>query len=357
MSFLEVTKKEAIKQQNIMEFTAQQIAAFLHGEVIGNPDVKVSDLAKIEEGKPGQLSFLSNPKYTEFLYTTQSSIVLLDATIQVEEGRSYTPTLVRVADARAAMGMLLNMVQAALNPKKTGVEQPSFVADGVQIPADAYVGAFAYLAKGVTVGEGSQIYPQTYIGENVKIGKNCLIYAGVKIYHDCVIGDNCILHSGCVIGADGFGFAPVDGQLQKISQIGNVILEGDNEIGANTTIDRAVMGHTVIGRGTKMDNMVQIGHNVVMGQNNIFCAQVGVAGTTKIGDWNTFAGQVGVAGQLSIGNQNVFGAQSGIPGNIKDGQVLMGTPVIPAKEWARQAVYLKRLPEMQEDIRKLKKNK
>jgi UDP-3-O-[3-hydroxymyristoyl] glucosamine N-acyltransferase len=344
------------RRQTIMEFTAQQIAAFLHGEVIGNPAAKVGDLAKIEEGQPGQLSFLSNPKYTEFLYTTHSSIVLIDASIELDESRSYEPTLVRVADARAAMGLLLNMVEAALNPKKSGVEQPSFVADGVQVPADAYVGAFAYLAKGVTVGEGAQIYPQCYIGENVKIGKNCLIYAGVKIYRDCVIGDNCILHSGCVIGADGFGFAPVDGHLQKISQIGNVILEGDNEIGANTCIDRAVMGHTVIGRGTKMDNMVQIGHNVVMGQNNIFCAQVGVAGTTKIGEWNTFAGQVGVAGQLSIGNQNVFGAQSGIPGNIKDGQTLMGTPVIQAKDWARQAVYLKRLADMQSDIRDIKKS-
>ena len=330
---------------------------FLHGEVIGDPNTKVNNLAKIEEGQPGKLSFLSNPKYTEYLYTTQSSIVLLDASIEVDSTKTYTPTLVKVADARAAMGLLLNMVQEALNPKKRGIEQPAFIAEGVAVPEDAYVGAFAYIAKGATIGEGTQIYPQTYIGENVKIGKNCLIYAGVKIYHDCVVGDNCILHSGCVIGADGFGFAPVDGQLQKISQIGNVILEGDNEIGANTCIDRAVMGHTVVGKGTKMDNLVQIGHNVVMEQNNIFCSQVGVAGTTKIGAWNTFAGQVGVAGQLTIGNQNVFGAQSGIPGNIKDGQVLMGTPVIPAKEWARQAVYLKRLPDMQKDINELKKNK
>ena len=340
-----------------MEFTAQQIAMFLHGEVIGDANVKVNDLAKIEEGQPGKLSFLSNPKYTEYLYSTQSSIVLLDASIEIDPAKTFTPTLVKVSDARAAMGLLLNMVQEALNPKKQGIEQPAFIAEGVKVPEDAYVGAFAYIAKGATIGEGTQIYPQTYIGENVKIGKNCLIYAGVKIYHDCVIGDNCILHSGCVIGADGFGFAPVDGQLQKISQIGNVILEGDNEIGANTCIDRAVMGHTVVGKGTKMDNLVQIGHNVVMEQNNIFCSQVGVAGTTKIGAWNTFAGQVGVAGQLSIGNQNVFGAQSGIPGNIKDGQVLMGTPVIPAKEWARQAVYLKRLPDMQKDINELKKNK
>lgn len=337
----------------MMEFTAQQIASFLQGEVIGDPNAKVSDLAKIEEGHEGALSFLANPKYTEFLYTTQSSIVLIDRSIEVE--REVKATMVKVADARAAMGMLLNMVQAALNPKKSGIEQPSFVAEGVEIPKDAYVGAFAYIGKGSVVGEGSQIYPQVYLGENVKIGKNCIIYAGVKIYHDCVIGDNCILHSGCVIGADGFGFAPVNGEYQKISQIGNVIIENDVEVGANTTIDRATMGHTVIGKGTKLDNLVQIGHNVVTSENNIFCAQVGVAGTTKIGSWNTFAGQVGVAGQCTIGNQNTFGAQSGIPGNIGDGNTLMGYPAIPARDWARQAVYLKRLPDAFNDIKELKK--
>lgn len=338
-----------------MEFTAQQIAAFLQGEVIGDANAKVHDLAKIEEGRPGCLSFLANPKYTEYLYTTESSIVLLDNAIELEPDKEVKTTMVKVANARAAMGMLLNMVQAALNPKKQGIEQPAFIAESVSVPADAYVGAFAYLAKGVEIGEGSQIYPQVYLGENVKVGKNCILYAGVKVYHDCVIGDNSILHSGCVIGADGFGFAPVDGQYEKISQIGNVILEGDNEIGANTTIDRATMGHTIIGRGTKLDNLVQIGHNVVTKENNIFCSQVGVAGTTKIGAWNTFAGQVGVAGQCEIGNQNVFGAQSGIPGNIGDKQTLMGYPVIQARDWARQAVYLKRLPDMQKDIQQLKK--
>ena len=336
-----------------MEFTAQQIAAFLHGEVIGDPNAKVSDLAKIEEGKAGAISFLANPKYTEYLYTTESTIVLIDASIPVEG--EVKATMVKVADARAAMGLLLNMVESALNPKKKGVEQPAFISEGVSVPEDAYVGAFAYLAKGVEVGEGSQIYPQVYLGENVKVGKNTKIYAGVKVYHDCVIGDNVTLHAGCVIGADGFGFAPVDGEYQKISQIGNVIIEDNVEVGANTTIDRATMGHTVIGRGTKLDNLVQIGHNVVTGESNIFCAQVGVAGTTKIGAWNTFAGQVGVAGQCTIGNQNTFGAQSGIPGNIGDKQMLMGYPAIPAREWARQAVYLKRLPDMQSDLQKIKK--
>ncbi|MCF0179129.1 MAG: UDP-3-O-(3-hydroxymyristoyl)glucosamine N-acyltransferase [Bacteroidales bacterium] len=336
-----------------MEFTAQQIASFLQGEVIGDNNAKVSNLAKIEEGVPGALSFLANPKYLEFLYTTQSSIVLIDRSIQVEG--EVKPTLVKVADARAAMGMLLNMVEAALNPKKHGIEQPAFIAEGVAVPEDAYVGAFAYIGKGAQIGEGAQIYPQAYIGDNVKIGKNSIIYAGVKIYHDCEVRDNCILHSGCVIGADGFGFAPVNGEYQKISQIGNVIIEAGVEIGANTTIDRATMGHTIIGKGTKLDNLVQIGHNVVTSENNIFCAQVGVAGTTKIGSWNTFAGQVGVAGQCTIGDKNTFGAQSGIPSNVGDGNTLMGYPAIPARDWARQAVYLKRLPEMQSDIKELKK--
>ena len=338
-----------------MQFTAQIIAGFLNGEVIGDANATVSDLAKIEEGRPNCLSFLANPKYTEYLYSTESSIVLIDRSIEIDASRTINPTLIKVENARAAMGMLLNMVQEALNPRKKGIEQPAFIAEGVAVPEDAYVGAFAYLAKGVVIGEGSQIYPQVFLGDNVKVGKNCILYPGVKVYHDCVIGDNCILHAGCVIGADGFGFAPVNGQYEKISQIGNVILEGDNEIGANTTIDRATMGHTVIGRGTKMDNLVQIGHNVVTSENNIFCAQVGVAGTTKIGSWNTFAGQVGVAGQCTIGSKNTFGAQSGIPGNIADGQTLMGYPAIPARDWARQAVYLKRLPEMQRDIQELKK--
>ena len=338
-----------------MQFTAQMIAGFLKGEVIGNANAAVSELAKIEEGRPGCLSFLANPKYTEYLYSTQSSIVLLDSSIELDPAKEVKTTLVKVENARAAMGMLLNMVQEALNPRKQGIEQPAYITEGVTVPADAYVGAFAYLGKGVQVGEGAQIYPQVYLGDNVKVGKGCILYAGVKVYHDCVIGDGCILHSGCVIGADGFGFAPVDGKLQKISQIGNVIIEDDVEIGANTTIDRATMGHTVIGRGTKMDNLVQIGHNVVTRESNVFCAQVGVAGTTKIGAWNTFAGQVGVAGQCEIGSQNVFGAQSGIPGNVGDGQTMMGTPIIQAREWARQCVYLKRLPDMQKDIQQLKK--
>ena len=338
-----------------MQFTAQMIAGFLKGEVIANANAAVSELAKIEEGRPGCLSFLANPKYTEYLYSTQSSIVLLDSSIELDPAKEVKTTLVKVENARAAMGMLLNMVQETLNPRKQGIEQPAYIAEGVTVPADAYVGAFAYLGKGVQVGEGAQIYPQVYLGDNVKVGKGCILYAGVKVYHDCVIGDGCILHSGCVIGADGFGFAPVDGKLQKISQIGNVIIEDDVEIGANTTIDRATMGHTVIGHGTKMDNLVQIGHNVVTRESNVFCSQVGVAGTTKIGAWNTFAGQVGVAGQCEIGSQNVFGAQSGIPGNVGDGQTMMGTPIIQAREWARQCVYLKRLPDMQKDIQQLKK--
>ena len=326
-----------------MEFTAIQIAAFLQGEVIGDGNVKVRDLAKIEEGREGCLSFLANPKYTEFLYTTESSIVLLDASIEIDPAQPVKATMVKVANARAAMGMLLNMVQAALNPKKTGIEQPAYIAEGVEVPADAYVGAFAYVGKGATIGEGSQIYPQVYLGENVKVGKNCIIYAGVKVYHDCVIGDNSILHSGCVIGADGFGFAPVDGQLQKISQIGNVILEGDNEIGANTTIDRAEMESTIIGKGVKIDNLCQIAHNVEIGDNTVMAAQCGIAGSTKIGKNCIFGGQVGIAGHLTIADNTTIGAQAGIIGNIKkSGEVLLGSPAMPVKNYMKSYAIFKR---------------
>ena len=319
-----------------MEFTAQQIAAFVGGTVVGDANVAVHTFSKIEEAQEGSLTFLSNPKYTPYIYSTRATIVLVNNDFEPEQ--PIAATLIKTANAYESLARLMTLYNAS-QPHTSGIS------------------SLAYVDKTARIGEGVSIAPFAYVGKDVEIGEGTVLNPHVVIYDGCKIGAHCTLHAGCVIGADGFGFAPVDGQLQKISQIGNVILEGDNEIGANTCIDRAVMGHTVVGKGTKMDNLVQIGHNVVMEQNNIFCSQVGVAGTTKIGAWNTFAGQVGVAGQLTIGNQNVFGAQSGIPGNIKDGQVLMGTPVIPAKEWARQAVYLKRLPDMQKDINELKKNK
>ena len=335
-----------------MEFTASQIAEFLQGTVDGDADARVSTFAKIEEGVPGALSFLSNPKYTQYLYDTKSSVVLVNRDFSPE--KPVSATLVRVDNAYESIARLLTLYES-MKPAKKGISSLASISEKASIGKDVYIAPFVTIEDGAVIGDGTQLYPHVTVGSGVRIGSGCILYPNVTVYYGCEIGNRCTLHAGSVIGADGFGFAPSAEGYNKIPQIGIVTIEDDVELGANTCIDRAVMGHTVIGRGTKMDNMVQIGHNVVMGQNNVCCAQVGIAGTTKIGNWNTFAGQVGVAGQLTIGNQNIFGAQSGIPGNIKDGQVLMGTPVIPAKEWARQAVYFKRLPEMQNDIKELKK--
>jgi UDP-3-O-[3-hydroxymyristoyl] glucosamine N-acyltransferase len=291
-----------------MEFSAQQIADFLHGEVVGNPNVKVNNLSKIEEGKPSTISFLANPKYTHYIYNTEASIVLVNKDF-VPEGE-IKATLVKVDNAYACIAMLLNMVEQA-RPKHSGIEQPSHIDESVSIPENHYIGAFAYIAKGVTLGNNVCIYPQVYIGENVKIGDHVTLYPGVKIYHDCVLGNHVTLQAGCIIGSDGFGFAPTSEGYQKISQIGNVVIEDNVEIGANTTIDRATMGSTFIRKGVKLDNLIQIAHNVEIGQNTVMAAQVGIAGSTKVGEHCMFGGQVGIAGHITIGNQVNIGAQSG----------------------------------------------
>ena len=336
-----------------MEFTAQQIAEFLHGTVVGDANAKVCDVSKIEEGRAGTLTFMADPKFAHYLLETEATIAIVNRSYEVAAG--VKPTLIQVDDARAAVAQLLTMVQMATTPRRSGIEQPSFIAEGVEVPASAWVGAFAYISRGARIGEGCQIYPQVFIGEGVEIGAGTTLYAGVKIYAGCKVGPNSILHAGCVIGADGFGFVPQGNAYQKMPQIGNVILEGDNEIGANTTIDRSTMGSTIVRKGTKIDNLVQIGHNCEIGCNTILCAQVGIAGSTKVGDWCTLAGQVGVAGHISIGDHVTVGAQSGIPGNTKPNQVLMGYPAIPARDWSRQAVMLKRLEQMWHDIETLKK--
>ena len=266
-----------------MELTASQLAALVNGTVDGDENVKVSTFARIEEGHPGALSFLANPKYTHHIYTTEASIVLVrrdfEATMPIKA------TLIRVDDPYAVLSKLLEFASQAMNPQPTGIEQPSHIAEGVAVPEDCYVGAFAYIGKGVTLGKGVKIYPQAYVGDNVTIGEGSIIYPGVKIYHGCQIGARCILHSGVVIGADGFGFAPLpDGSYHKIPQIGIVKIEDDVEIGANTTVDRATMGSTVVGRGTKLDNLIQAAHNTEIGCNTVIAAQAGIAGSTKIGD-------------------------------------------------------------------------
>lgn len=336
-----------------MEFSASQIAALVSGKVEGDGNVTVSTFAKIEEGHPGAISFLANPKYTHFIYSTKSSIVLVSNDFVPEEPISCT--LIRVADPYATVAFLLDMVSKMTAVQPEGVEQPSYIAEGVEIAADCYVGAFAYVGKGAVIGKNVKIYPQVYVGAGAVIGDNTILYPGVKIYHGCKIGKNCILHSGVVIGSDGFGFAPVNGEYNKIPQLGIVELEDNVEIGANTTIDRAMMGATKIRHGVKLDNLIQIAHNCEVGANTVMAAQAGVAGSTKIGAGCMVGGQVGFAGHIHVGDGSEIGAQSGIPNDVKPGSRLMGYPAVNAGEFARQAVYTKNLGKLFDRVKNIEK--
>lgn len=337
-----------------MEFSAQQIAMLLGGKVTGDANRKVSDVGPIESAHEGQLSFLCDAKYLPLLPQTGASVVLMTESIAFDG--ETNATLIRVENARAAMGQLLALVAKAMNPAKQGIEQPSFVSEGVAVPEDAYVGAFAYIGKNVQLGKGVQIYPHTYIGDNVKIGDNTILYSGVKVYYNCVIGNDCILHAGVVIGSDGFGFEPDAKDVnQKLPQIGNVIIEDDVEIGANTTVDRAMMGSTIIHRNAKLDNLVQVAHNVEIGESTFMCAQVGIAGSTKVGGHCILAGQVGVAGHITIADNCVFGAQSGIANHVKKPGMYQGSPIIDAMNWRRSVVGFKQLPELMKKIQELEK--
>ncbi len=338
-----------------MQFSASQIASLVNGTVEGDGDVTVSTFAKIEEGHPGAISFLANPKYTHYIYDTRSSIVLVRRDFAAEH--PVSATLIRVDDPYATVAMLLDMVSKMVNVLPTGVEQPSYVADGVQLPTDVYVGAFAYIGRGVRLGKGVKIFPQAYVGDGVEIGDDTVLYPGVKIYKGCRIGARCIIHAGAVIGADGFGFAPVDGHYNKIPQLGNVEIADDVEIGANTTVDRATMGSTRVGHGVKLDNLIQVAHNCEIGADTVIAAQTGVAGSTKIGSHCMIGGQVGFAGHINIGDNVSIGAQSGIPGNVPSGSTLMGYPAVDARDFMRQAVYIKNLGKLNDRVSKLEKNK
>ncbi len=316
-----------------MELTPQLIASLIDGKVEGDGNVRLTGFAKIEEAAPGYVTFIANPKYSHYIYETEASAVLVSDDFVTE--RPVSPVLIRVKDPYVALADLMNAMEST-RPRPQGIEQPCFIAEGVVVPDDAYIGAFAYIGKGVHLGKGVKVYPQSYIGENVTIGDGSVIRAGVRIYQDCVIGKGCIIHSGAVIGADGFGFAPrPDGTYEKIPQIGNVVIDDDVEIGANTTVDRATFGSTRIGKGTKLDNLIQVAHNVEIGTGNVFAAQVGVAGSTKIGDFNQVGGQVGFAGHIHVGNMNQFGAQSGIPNNVGDGNRLIGYPAVGLRQFAK----------------------
>ena len=331
-----------------MEFSAGQIAALLGGKLIGKAQAMVSDVAPIESAQSHHLSFITDAKYMPYLDGTKAGAILVSEGLVVSGARlaerfeESEQAVILVENARGAMGMLLQLVSKALNPPKQGIEQPVSISEGVAIPEDAYIGAFAYIGKNVQLGKGVQIYPNTYIGDNVVIGENTILYAGVKVYAHSVIGANCILHAGVVVGSDGFGFEPdAQGVNRKIPQIGNVIIEDDVEIGANTTIDRAMMGSTIIRRSVKIDNLVQIAHNVEVGESTFLCAQVGIAGSSKIGKHCVLAGQVGVAGHIEIADNCVFGAQTGVPGNIRKPGRYMGYPAIDAGLWRRAVVKFK----------------
>ncbi len=328
--------------------TIGALASLIHGVVDGDSDIVLSGFAKIEEADKGQLTFIANPKYAHFIESTKASAVLVSK--EFDHPNPNSVTLIRVDDPYATLAEILRAIQASL-PKKKGIQQPCFIAPGVEIPEDAYVGAFAYIGEGAVIGKGSQIYPQCFIGDGASIGENCILYSGVKVYAGCQIGNNCILHSGVVIGGDGFGFAPnPQGGYDKLPQTGIVVIEDDVEIGANTTVDRATFGCTRVGKGTKLDNLIMVAHNVEIGKDNVFAAQTGIAGSTKIGDCNMIGGQVGFAGHISVGNHNEIGAQSGIPGNVGDGQRLMGYPAVDARKFARNVVYINRLNELFKEL-------
>lgn len=328
----------------VMNITPLLIASMTGGSVEGDENIEITGFAKIEEAKTGDISFIANPKYAHFLNTTKASVLLVSRDMPSPE--SGTPTLVRVDDPYVAVANLLAAFESQ-KPRPTGVEQPSFVAEGVEISEGAYIGAFAYIGRGAKLGRNVKIYPQAYIGDGVTVGDDSVIRPGVKIYEGCHIGARCIIHAGAVIGADGFGFAPLpDGTYEKIAQIGHVVIEDDVEIGANTTVDRATFGCTRIGRGTKLDNLIQVAHNVVLGEHNVFAAQTGIAGSTKIGSYNMVGGQCGIAGHIKVGDHNEFGAQSGIPNDVGDNKRLIGYPAVDAMKFARTQVYLNRLPDL-----------
>ena len=327
-----------------MKFTAQQIAGILEGDIVGNPDVEVTKLSKIEEGTVGSLTFMANPKYKHHIYSTQASITIVNKTFEPEN--PISTTLVKVEDAYKSFTKLLEYYnQVKLN--KFGIEQPSHISDTTSYGKDVYIGAFTYIGDNVSIGDNVKIFPNVYIGDNVKIGDDTILFAGAKVYFDCVIGKGCVINSGAIIGADGFGFTPDEnGEYAKVPQTGNVILEDNVDIGAATTIDRATLGSTIIRKGVKLDNQIQIAHNVEIGKNTVIAAQTGVAGSTKIGKNCIIGGQVGIVGHITIGDNVKIQAQSGIGRNVKDNEVLQGSPAFAYADYNKSYVYFKNLPKI-----------
>ncbi|WP_406683864.1 UDP-3-O-(3-hydroxymyristoyl)glucosamine N-acyltransferase [Seonamhaeicola sp. MEBiC1930] len=338
-----------------MKFTAQQIAGILEGDIVGNPEAEVSKLSKIEEGTAGSLTFLANPKYTSHIYTTKATVTIVNKTFIPEN--EIDTTLIKVEDAYKAFSKLLEYYNEVKN-NKTGIESPIFISDSAIYGENIYLGAFAYIGENVTIGDNVKIFPNSYIGDNVKIGSDSVIFSGAKIYSETIIGNNCVINSGAIIGADGFGFAPNEkGEYKKVPQIGNVILEDFVDVGAATTIDRATLGSTVIRRGVKLDNQIQIAHNVEIGKNTVIAAQTGIAGSTKIGENCQIGGQVGIVGHITIGDNVKIQAQSGIGRNVRDNEVLQGSPALPYSDYNKSYVHFKNLPKIVKNINDLEKNK
>ncbi|MFN4027963.1 MULTISPECIES: UDP-3-O-(3-hydroxymyristoyl)glucosamine N-acyltransferase [Flavobacterium] len=338
-----------------MKFTAAQIAGILEGEVVGNPNAEVFKLSKIEEGTEGSLTFLANPKYVNYIYSTNATITIVNSTFEPES--DLKTTLIKVEDAYQSFSKLLEYYNQ-VKLMKSGIEQPSVISENVTYGENLYLGSFCYIGKNVVIGKNVKIYPNSFIGDNVTIGDDCIFFAGVRIYSESVIGNNCVIHSGTIIGSDGFGFAPQeDGTYNKVPQIGNVILEDNVEVGSCTTIDRATLGSTIIRKGVKLDNQIQIAHNVEIGENTVIAAQTGVAGSTKIGKNCMIGGQVGIAGHLTIGNNVRVQAQSGIGRNIPDGETLQGSPSFNYSDWNKSYVHFRNLPKIVAEIEELKKNK
>ncbi|MBR2102847.1 MAG: UDP-3-O-(3-hydroxymyristoyl)glucosamine N-acyltransferase [Prevotella sp.] len=335
-----------------MEFSAKQIADFIQGRVEGNENVTVSTFAKIEDGKPGAISFLSNPKYNHFIYETKSSIVIVNDDMVLE--KEVSPTLIRVKNAYEAVARLLQLYDS-MKPRKKGIDPLAFISPSAVIGKDCYIGAFAYIGEGVEIGDECQIYPHAVIEDHAKLGEKCIIYPNVSIYHECRLGNRVTIHSGSVIGADGFGFAPSTDGYDKIPQIGIVVIEDDVEIGANTCVDRSTMGQTVVHKGVKLDNLVQVAHNVEVGENTVMSAQVGIAGSTKVGTWCMVGGQAGFAGHITVGDKTFVGAQCGVNSSLKGNQSVIGSPAMEPRGFFRSSVIFQKLPEMYKQLNALQK--
>ncbi len=336
-----------------MEFTASQIAGFINGKIIGDGNTVIKGVSPIERGEPGHLSFVAQERFAPYLETSQCSVLVVSR--KLLEEKTYKPTIIAVDDAYLSFQVLMNLYEQ-MRGKKTGIEEGSKIHETAEIGIDTYVGSFSYISEKAKIGDGTQIHPQVYIGKNVKIGQNCRIDSGVRIYDYTIIGDNCTIHANSVIGSDGFGFQPTKEGYNKIPQLGNVVVEDNVEIGSNCCIDRGTIGSTIIGKGTKIDNLIQIAHNVKIGQNNVIAAQAGIAGSTSIGDWNMIGGQAGIVGHISIGNQVKIQAQSGVNSNTKDGEILYGSPAINAGEYRRNYVHFRKFTEIVKRINNLENN-